>query len=108
MEPGHNLEWVLSVDLEAHARTIEVTVAHAEGVDVAAIAIGWGDEAIAVLPAALVILHADVETWVLGWVWCESSGDLVCLPQVHLGAACSHVPLAAVVVWVSLVWGPAL
>ena len=97
MEPRHHLEWLLCVHLEIKSRTIEFLVTHADSIDVASITISWGNETVAILTAALIVLHADVKTWV------QSCGNLVCLPQTHLCAACSHVALTTVVVRTSYV-----
>merc|ERR1712166_973095 len=87
MEAGHHLEWLLGVDLELVACTIEVEFAHAVGVDVAAITVSWCDEAITVLRTALRILHAHMEARVGGWVWGVSSGNLVWDPALVVSLA---------------------
>jgi len=108
VEPGDNLEWPLGVDLELRSLAIEILVTHAERVDVASITVSWGNETIAILGAALLIAHAHVKAFNGGRVGCEGGGNLVCLPQVHLCAARTHVAFTAVVIRVSLVWDPSL
>merc|ERR1712178_333863 len=108
VEPGHDLEWALGVDLELRSLAVEILITHAECVDVAAVTVSGGNEAIAILRAALLISHAHVKSFDGGRVGCECGGNLVCLPQIHLCAACAHVSLTAVVVRVGLVWDPSL
>lgn len=106
MEPGDNLERLLGVDLELRAWAIEVSVAHAERIDVTAIAVSGGNETVPILGSALVILHAHVEPLLGGWVWCECSGNFVGLPQVHSCTACmceaSHIEANTWIAWHSL------
>merc|ERR1719199_1080264 len=108
MEPGDNLEWLLGVDLKFRAWTVESLVTHAVSVDVAAVTVGWGDEAITILTSAFLVAHAHVEARLLGGVWREGRGHHVRLPNIHLGTACSHVALAAVVVRIVGVRRPSL
>merc|ERR1712100_30666 len=108
MEPGDNLERLLGVDLKFRAWTVESLITLAIGVDVAAVTVGWGDEAITILPSTFLIAHAHIETRLLGRVWREGSGHHVRLPDIHLGTACSHVALTAVVVRIGGVRRPSL
>merc|ERR1719446_442178 len=83
MEPGHNLEWTLGVDLELRSLSVEVSVSHAECIDVTAITVSGGNEAIAVLAAALLVTRAHMKSLNGGRVGCECGGNLVCLPQIR-------------------------
>lgn len=99
-DDGHLLGGV-----EGHAWAVEVTDAHAVAVEVAAVLVANSAVAVVAVTAADVV-GALLETSALAGVGSVGSGDGVGLPDVHLGAAGTHLALAGVGVVVGRV--PAL
>merc|ERR1719503_92789 len=93
--------------IDSASRTVEITVAHAECIDVTAITISGANKTVSILGATLFIPNAHMKASIFCGMRGESRSNFVCLPQVHLSTACTHGTFTAVVVWVSLVWDPA-